>query len=86
MIIDTSRKVNFGIYRGTMKTHYGKVDTGIFKDKKLDIYYSYENNELKHKLYYLQDKLGNWLKSKLVFFKDNKPEKVVRSNIGDKPL
>lgn len=86
MIIDTSRKVNFGVYRGTKYTHYGKVDTGIIKNNKLDIYYSYENNELKHKLYYLQDKLGNWLKSKLVFFKDNKPEKVVRSNIGDKQL
>ena len=86
MIVETHRKISFGVYRGTKYTHYGKVDTGIINNKKLEIYKTYENNELKHKLYYLQDQVGHWIKSKLLFFKDNKVDKVVRSNIGDKPL
>lgn len=32
-----------------------------------------------HKLYYLKDKLGNWLKSKLIYFIDNRRDKIVRS-------
>ena len=86
MIIETNRNISFGVYKSTKFTHYGKVDKGIINNKKLEIYSAYENNQLKHKLYYLQDNIGKWIKSKLVFFKDNKPEKVVRSNIGDKQL
>ena len=44
----------------------------IFKEK-------YKDNKKIHKLYYLKDKLGKWLKSKLIYYKDDKADKVVRS-------
>lgn len=60
-----------GIYRGTQVTnikpgYFIKVDTGLLKDKKLEIYSSYENNELVDKLYYLSDLKGNLIREKLV--------------------
>ena len=36
-IIDTNRDINFGIYRCSKITPYGKRDTGIYKDKIIDI-------------------------------------------------
>jgi hypothetical protein len=69
----------FGVYKVTKITHYGHRDTGILRDKKLDIYTGRENGELKHKLYYLSDNLGNWIKSKLVYFENGKKVNVVRS-------
>ena len=38
-----------------------------------------ECGEKVHKLYYLKDKLGNWIKSKLIYFTDNRRDKIVRS-------
>ena len=65
--------INFGIYKGTQKTYYGFVDSGIFKKMNIDIYHAFnENGDLKHKLYYVTDEIGKWLKSKLKFFKDGK--------------
>lgn len=60
-----------GIYQGTQVTTYKpgyfiKVDTGLLKDKKLEIYSSYENNVLANKLYYLSDLKGNLVREKLV--------------------
>ena len=64
---------SFGIYKGTQKTYYGKVDSGVFKDKVIDIYTAYNSDgSLKHKLYYITDIANKWVKSKLKFFKDNK--------------
>ena len=49
-------------------------------DKFLEVYTAFDKDNKKiHKLYYLKDKLGKWLKSKLIYYKDNKADKVVRS-------
>ena len=73
-------KLNFGIYRSTHPTYYGKVDNGVFKDKVIDIYTAYfPDGSLKHKLYYVTDIANKWIKSKLKFFKDNKCYYTARS-------
>ena len=80
MKIDFKDKVTFGIYRGTRPTYYGNVISGVGRNKKLDIYTAYHSDgSLKHKLYYLTDNFGNWIKSKLKFFKDNKCYYTARS-------
>lgn len=64
---------------------YGKVvqQTGFINGKKLDIYFAYSREgKLLHKLYYLSDAVGNWLKSKLKYYKDGKCYKIVRSEKG----
>ena len=71
--------LNFGIYKVTQMTRYGKRDTGLINGYKLDIYTAKEEGELVHKLYYLADNLGNWVKSKLKFYKGNKVVKVINS-------
>lgn len=75
--------VSFGIYKSTKVSDFGyrKVvcDSGIVNNKKIDIYNSYENGQLAHKLYYLSDIVGKWIKSKLEFIKNGKIDKVVRS-------
>lgn len=49
-------------------------------DKKLSIYTGIDFNDSKiYKLYYLRDSLGKWIKSKLVYFDNNKKTKVLRS-------
>lgn len=61
---------------------YGVVKHEVIEltDKFLEIYTAFgKDNEKIHKLYYLKDKLGNWLKSKLIYYKDDKADKVVRS-------
>ena len=83
MEIQPIQNVNFGIYQSTNKTvrSYGTVicDTGIFKDKKIEIYSAFgKNGKLEHKLYYVS-KMMNWLKSKLVYFSNNKKWKTIRS-------
>ena len=69
---------SFGIYKGTRITHYGSRDTGIFKNTKLDIYTVKDEEKLDCKLYYLADKAGNGIKSKLVYFSGNKKAKVIK--------
>lgn len=59
-----------GIYQGTHVStikpgHYVKVDTGLIKDKKLEVFSSYEGNTLMNKLYYLSDSKGNLIREKL---------------------
>ena len=65
---------------------FGKVtrERGFFKNKRLDIYNAYnEENKLVYKLYYLTDQVGNWLKSKLVYFDENgKKYKQITSEVG----
>ena len=75
--------ISFGIYTGTTKTvrDYGTVicDTGVFKDKKIEIYsVSGKQGKLEHKLFYVS-KLLCWLKSKLVYYSNGKKWKIVRS-------
>lgn len=75
--------ISFGIYQNTKTTvrDYGTVicDTGTFKDKKIEIYSMVgKNGKLEHKLYYVSQML-NWLKSKLVYYSNNKKWKVIKS-------
>lgn len=61
---------------------YGVVKHEVIEltDKFLEIYTAFgKDNKKVHKLHYLKDKLGNFIKSKLVYFKDNKKDKVVYS-------
>lgn len=65
---------------------YGKVtrERGFFNGKRLDVYSAYDKEgKLVNKLYYLADNVGNWLKSKLVYFdKDGKKYKQITSEVG----
>ena len=80
MRIQHKDTTSFGIYKGSSPTYYGKVERGVFKNKILDIYTSYNSDgTLKHKLYYLTDSLGKWIKSKLKFFRNNKCYYTARS-------
>ena len=74
---------SFKIYQGTKTTvrDYGTIvcDTGVFRDKKIEIYSMIgKQGKLEHKLYYVS-KLLNWLKSKLVYYSNGKKWKTVRS-------
>ena len=71
-----SKTPPFKCHKGTTEKlrEYGKViqDTGIFKGNKLDIYTAYDKEgNLMHKLYYLSDSVGNWIKSKLKYYGKN---------------
>lgn len=75
MFISAINTISFGIYQNTRKVtrDWGTLitDTGKTKDKKIEIFNAYnKQGRLEHKLYYLQDLVGNWLKSKLVFFSE----------------
>ena len=65
---------------------YGKVikDTGFINGKRLEIYSAYSREgKLIHKLYYLADSVGNWIKSKLKYYDENgKCYKTIRSAKG----
>lgn len=75
---------SFKCHQGTTEKlrDYGKVikDTGFINGKKLEIYSAYsKEGKLLHKLYYLADSLGNWLKSKLEYYENGKVIKEIRS-------
>lgn len=67
MIVETNRKVNFGIYKYTKYTNYGHCDYGVYRNKNIEIYNDVKDNM---KLYYVSDMFRNWLKSKLIYFVD----------------
>ncbi len=77
-----------GIYQGTKINNYTKhkivIDKGIINDKVLDIYKAYSNDtgELIHKLFYLKDKAGYWIKSKLNYYSAGKCFKTIRSEVN----
>lgn len=78
MIIETSRKVNFGVYKWTKNTGLGQRTYGEYKDNRIDIYYDKQD---KTKLIYVSDMFMNWIKSKLIYF-ENGIKKVLRSQKG----
>lgn len=77
--------ITFKCHQGTTEKlrDYGKVikDTGFIYGKKLEIYSAYSREgKLVHKLYYLADSLGNWIKSKLKYYgNDGRCYKTIRS-------
>lgn len=51
------------------------------KNEFLELYTAFgKDNKKIHKLYYLKDKLGNFIKSKLVYFSNNKKYKTIYSS------
>lgn len=84
MKIEGIQNTCFRCHKGSIERlrDYGKVikDTGVINGKKLDIYSAYDTEgNLIHKLYYLADNMGNWIKSKLKFYKGRQVVKVIRS-------
>lgn len=74
--IDTTKpQPSFGIYLKTRKTSYGHCDIGRYKGINIEIYH---DNESKSKLYYVSDKVRNWIKSKLIYFEKG-IKKIIRS-------
>ena len=58
-----------------------KADTVRFANgKKLLILSEYKRNILQNKLYYLKDRTGEWIKSKLKYYKDGKFIKTITSS------
>lgn len=83
--------INFGIYKKTINKPYGHVDIGEYRNHIIEIYTAQKSNgDLIHKLYYIKNQAGDWIKSKLKYFENNKCRRVVRSQkiettyVGDK--
>lgn len=70
------KPIQFGIYKGTKVTGYGKCVYGKYKNNNIEIYTDTKDNA---KLYYVSDNLRRWIKSKLIYF-HNGIKKIVRSN------
>ena len=79
MIIDTNRKVNFGIYKWTKCTGYGQITHGEYRANNIDVYYDKRD---KTKLIYVSDMLRNWIKSKLTYFDKKGNKRVTTSENG----
>jgi hypothetical protein len=79
MIIDTSRKVNFGIFKWTKSTNYGYRTHGEYRTNNIDVYY--DRND-KTKLIYVSDMLRNWIKSKLTYFDNRGKKRTTTSERG----
>lgn len=78
MIVETNRKVNFGVYRWQKQTAYGERTHGQFKGYNIDIYHDKRDNT---KLYYVSDQIKNWIKSKLEYYQ-NGIKKIIYSENG----
>ena len=75
---------SFGIYIKTIKKPYGKVDIGAYKGYSIEIYTAYDKELIRHKLYYVKDKTGKWLKSRLDFYINGKKTSTARADNVDK--
>lgn len=89
MKVQPISSINFQCRKGSVEKirDFGKViqETGIINGKKLDIYSAYDKEgNLVHKLYYLADNVGNWIKSKLKYYENGKCYKVLRSERNDR--
>lgn len=82
MLIQPIQKNNptFGVYLKTIKKPYGKVDIGIYKGHSIEIYTAYDKMSIRHKLYYVKDKTGKWLKSRLDFYINGKKTSTARAD------
>lgn len=66
---------SFGIYIKSRQTPYGECTYGKYRDYNIEVYDAKKDNA---KLYYVSDKVRNWIKSKLVYYQ-NGIKKVIRS-------
>ena len=71
----TTYNPSFGIYKYTLPKRYGELIHGEYKGYSIDIYNAEVQN---NKLYYISDKLGKWIKSKLKYIENGKI-KTIRS-------
>jgi len=69
----------FGIYIKTTPKYYGHITHGAFKGNTIDIYTAYEGSWIRHKLYYVKNNAGNWVKSKLKSYHKGKCVGVARA-------
>ncbi len=69
----------FGIYVKTTPKYYGYITNGAYKGYSIDIYNAYDNGLLRHKLYYVKDAVGKWVKSKLKSYYKDKCVRVTRA-------
>ena len=76
--IQPTNQTNFGIYQSTKVKRYGRIIHGLYKGLNIDIYIAENQGKIEHKLYYVH-KAGEWIKSKLVYFTDNRKSKIVNS-------
>lgn len=87
MIISPLQPYNptFGIYLKTTPKYYGYITHGTYKGSSIDIYNAYDNNGfLRHKLYYVKDAVGRWVKSKLKSYYKGKFVGMARAeNVGE---
>ena len=65
-------------YLKTIKTSYGKRIMGGNDTYTYDVYIRGDKDNIEHKLYYVK-KGENWVKSRLLIFKNNKLEQEIRS-------
>lgn len=65
-------------YQKTIPTSYGKHIVGHSRGFDYDIYIKGDKEHTEHKLYYVR-KAGEWIKSRLLFFENNKLVKEVKS-------
>lgn len=67
----------FGILKGYKKTPYGEYTWGVYKGYKIEIF---DAKKSQQKLIYVSDnKLLNWIKSKFIYFlNDKKKSNFVR--------
>ena len=77
MIVQPTNNISFGIYKGYKKTSYGDYMWGVYKNYRIDVYNA---PKCEQKLYYVSDnKLFNWIKSKLKCYKGRQVVKIIRS-------
>lgn len=70
---------SFKIYKSTTITRYGSKMSGVYKGNNIEIYTDKKGDKLFYKLYYVSDNFLKFLKSKLVYFSNNKKYKTVWS-------
>lgn len=78
------RIVPSGIFRREKITCVGKdkiISTdGVVNNKQITVYRQYLDNKLVSKLYFLSDRLGNFLKLKLLAFKDGEKKVLLKQS------
>ena len=91
MRLEPIGNINFGIYKKTVAKPYGYVDIGQYQNKIIEIYNAKrEDGSLLHKLYYIKNKAGEWLMSRLKYFYKGKCNRIINSRnfnsyyVGDK--
>lgn len=84
MFVQIINNVPFGIYKGSRLTPYGEKVYGQYKGYNIEVYTAKEENNLKHKLFYVSDFLLNFIKSKFIYFDLNNNKRIVKCDANEK--